>query len=80
MRWMALWILAAACNSAPLTASDCIPTTGDNCDCAPKCLTQKELDQIDSFCDLGCLFGDTGGSTEPDWTCAVVDGACAVVE
>ncbi|MEQ1566160.1 MAG: hypothetical protein ABMA64_11020 [Myxococcota bacterium] len=72
-----LWL--AGCTGAPTSADDCIPTTGDNCDCSPKCMTQAELDRIDSFCDLGCMF-DSGGSSEPNWTCEVVDDACAVVE
>lgn len=79
MRWWALVLFACGGPAGPTKAADCIPTTGDNCDCEPKCMTQDELDeaQKDGVCELGCMFGD---GTEPDWTCTVVDGACAVVE
>ena len=67
-----------ACTPPPETAADCIPTTGDNCSCTPQCLTQAELDKIDSHCDLGCIFDS--GSSELNWTCAEEDGVCVVVE
>jgi hypothetical protein len=81
VRWWALVLVACGGPAGPTSAADCIATTGDNCDCEPKCMTQEELDeaQKDGVCDLGCSFGD-GSSSEPDWTCTVVDGACTVVE
>lgn len=71
MRALFFAILAGCSDPAPQSAADCIPSTGDNCSCDPQCLTQAEIDQFDSFCDLGCY--------EPDWTCDLVDGACVVV-
>jgi len=76
---MWLFFLLVACDVGPTSAADCIPTTGDNCDCKPKCMTQGELDRIRGRCDLGCYF-DSGLSTEPTWSCTIVDGECAVAE
>lgn len=61
----------------PEGPEDCIATTGDNCDCEPKCMTQQELDRIDGRCDLGCFLDDTGA---PRWECTVVDDTCVVVD
>ena len=85
MRWMLL--LLAGCElvgrvgplNPPNGPEDCIPTTGDNCDCEPKCMTQQELDRIGARCDLGCFFGDTGASG-PNWTCTVVNDECVVAD
>jgi hypothetical protein len=66
----------AACGreeAPPPTAADCLPTLGDHCDCYRKCMTQDDIDEIDSRCDLGCAM-------PLDWACTVVDGECAVAD
>jgi hypothetical protein len=74
------WLVG--CATLETRPEDCIATTGDNCSCEPQCMTETELHraQAEGVCDLGCSFGDTGFSSEPNWTCTVIDGECAVVE
>jgi hypothetical protein len=75
MRRLSLLALLAACAPEPLTASDCLPTYGDNCSCTEQCLTQEQIDDIDDFCDLGC-------DSEATWECGVDANAeaCVVLE
>ena len=70
-----MWVLVfslIACDPAVESVDECIATTGNNCDCEHKCLTQREIDKIDSFCDLGC--------PDETWECAVEDGSCVVAD
>ena len=77
------FLALSACPAPTPTADECLPSYGNQCDgCVPKCLTQREVDDLGDICDIDCGPFDSDG--EPtgglDWTCEVVAGACAVVE
>lgn len=63
------------CDEPNADPSACLPTLGDKCGCIPQCMTQTEIDCIDSVCDIECETG-TGLS----WACEIVDGQCAVAD
>ena len=77
------FLTLSACPAPTPTADECLPSYGNQCDgCVPKCLTQREIDDLGDICDIDCVVTDT--DEEPiaaeTWTCEVTDGACAVVE